>query len=127
MKENEPPALRVFLNSEIVFTSNGKWLHPLFELEDFLRQSGLRPEELYLEDKIIGRGAAFLIVFLRIQRIHARLLSELGREVFQSFKVTHTWDELVPAIACKTEEILRNVGDPKEAYELLKARAARPV
>ena len=44
-----------------VFTSTGKWLHPLFELEDYLVEHGLEPGNLILQDKIIGKAAALLI------------------------------------------------------------------
>ena len=36
-----PPSLELYLGSRMVFSSTGKWLHPLFELEDFLADSGL--------------------------------------------------------------------------------------
>ncbi len=48
--------LQVYRGEVLVFSSNGKWLHPLFDLEDFLAGSGRDAGDLLLRDKLIGRG-----------------------------------------------------------------------
>ena len=116
-------SLLVYQDGSLVFSSDKKWLHPLFELEEFLAANPLDPATLFLEDKIIGRGAAFLIVRLGIRKIHARLLSKRGKQVFEERKIEHTWDDLVEKIECMTEDILADVKLPDTAYEILKERA----
>ncbi|HSW38817.1 MAG TPA: DUF1893 domain-containing protein [Acidobacteriota bacterium] len=115
-------SLRAYENGLLVFSSAGKWLHPLFEFEDFLRTGGPDPAGLFLHDRIVGRGAAYLTVRLGIRRSHAGLLSERGREVFLRFGVTSTHDELVERIDCMTEELLAAVDDVETAYAILAER-----
>ena len=59
--EGKKTTLTVFRNGTPIFTSNGTWLHPLFELEDYLAAHSFQPENLILQDKIIGKAAALLI------------------------------------------------------------------
>ncbi len=111
-----------------VFTSDAKWLHPIFELEAFLlsaagRSAGLTAAALDVDDKIVGRAAALLLVYLGVGSVHARLLSEHGREVLEAHGVRYSYDELVERISCKTETLLIGVTDPATAHRLLQARA----
>src|ERR671933_2627563 len=46
------PTLTVFRNGTPIFTSSSKWLHPLFELEAYLADHAVLPENLILQDKI---------------------------------------------------------------------------
>jgi hypothetical protein len=111
----------------IVFTSAGHWLHPLFELGDFLATAGLEVAATELRDKVVGRGSAFLIVRLGIRRVHAVLLSRLGRDVLDRAGVALTWDTLVDRIDCATEGLLEGVSDTDEAYRIICARRAAAI
>lgn len=119
------PSLEVFSDGLQVFASDGKWLHPLFELEDFLAASPLARATLSLRDRIVGKAAALLIARLGIRRVHAGLLSRLGLEVFEAQGVKVSWGQLVERIACQTESALAEVQDPEAAYALLRKRAGR--
>jgi len=119
------PSLQVFLKDDPIFTHNGKWLHPLFALEDFLKQKKHTAADLYLKDSIIGKAAAILICRLGIRRIHGKLMSELAAEYLRSQKAEFSWDSLVPRIQCQTEEVLAGVDDTEEAYTELSRRAGR--
>jgi zinc transport system ATP-binding protein len=122
--ENEP-TLTVFHDETPIFTSYGKWLHPLFELEDFLADHPVQPEHLLLQDKIIGKAAALLIHRLGFRTVKAGILSSLGEVVFQRHGIAYTYEQLVDRIHCQTEELLAEVEDSEEAYLLLKVRAGR--
>jgi len=61
MMDRQPLTLTVLHEGTPIFTSFGKWLHPLFELEDYLAEHAFQPENLILQDKIIGKAAALLI------------------------------------------------------------------
>lgn len=109
-----------------LFTSRGKWLHPLFELEDYLcRRKDLKLENLLLEDKIIGKAAAVLAVRLGIRKIKAHLISELGKKYLEEKGINLSYINITDRIACRTEEILLEVSDPEEAYRELSKRAGR--
>jgi hypothetical protein len=117
-------SLELVIDSRVVFRSAGTWLHPLFELERFLTEHGMDAANGEVSDKVVGRGSAFLIVRLGIRRVHAVLLSRLGKDVLDRAGAATTWDRLVDEIECKTESILRHETDPEAAYAILKERAA---
>jgi hypothetical protein len=117
-------SLELRVRDRIVFTSAGRWLHPLFELGDFLATTGVEMAATELHDKVVGRGSAFLIVRLGIRRAHAVLLSRLGKDVLDRAGVALSWDTLVDRIDCATESLLEGIIDVDEAYRILSARRA---
>ena len=123
MAERED-TLRVYRDGKVIFRSNGAWLHPLFELEDFLLSGDHDRSSLHLEDTVVGKAAAFLIWRLGIPSVKTGILSRLGAEVLETAGIAFKCDELVDRILCQTEQILAAVDDAEQAYEILKARAA---
>lgn len=123
--ESLEPSLVVRRDDEIIFRHTGSWLHPLFDLEKYLEETRIDPEELYLQDKIVGRAAAFLIVDMGFKKVKALTISTPGREVFDNFNIDYEYDTLVDKILCRTEQMLAETSDPLEAREkidqLLKA------
>ena len=117
--------LTVFRNGTPIFTSYGKWLHPLFELEAYLADHAFEPDQLILQDKIIGKAAALLIHRLGFRTVKAGILSRLGKAVLQRYEIAYSYEQLVDRIHCQTEELLSTVEDPEEAYQLVKVRAGR--
>jgi hypothetical protein len=113
-------SLEVFFNDELIFSSDGKWLHPLFELEEFLRQQNYPIGSLTIKDKIVGRAAALLQVKLGLKTVKAVMMSEFGKQVFDHFNIDYEYKNLVPRIECRTEEMLKNEIDPEVAYFILK-------
>jgi hypothetical protein len=115
--------LELSIDGRVVFTSSGKWLHPLFELEQFLagKRVDLRTSEI--RDKIIGRASAFLITRLGIRTVHAGVLSRLGKDVLDRAGASCSWESLVDTIQCRTEGLLRDTTDPEVAYRVLAALA----
>ena len=118
-------SLEFLIDGRPEFTSGGKWLHPLFDLEQFLKEQGVDGSRGEIHDKVVGRGSAFLIVRLGVRTVHAGLLSRLGRDVLDRAGASVSWDTLVDEIACATEGLLRDVTDPEEAYRILALRAKR--
>ena len=119
-----------------IYMSRGKWLHPLFDLLDLLESeprtgSTVDPNprreidaagELFLRDRVIGKAAAFLILRAGIRHAWADLVSDGALAVFAANRASLGGDERVPAIDCMTEELLRDVDDPDQAWTLLSAR-----
>jgi len=120
--------LELFRGEERLFASDGRWLYPLLELEEYLSSSpwpepDLR-EELRVHDKIVGKAAALLLVRLGIRTVHADLLSLLAEAVLRRHGVRLSHRERVPRIACRTEALLAEVEDPEEAYRVVRERIA---
>ncbi len=120
-----PPSIEVFENETRIFSSRGRWLHPLFDLEAVIAADDRDPRKLEARDKIVGRAAALLLVYLRIGRVSAGILSRPARQVLVRFAVPFTFETLVDRIDCQTETLLMEETDPHRAYALLRERAGR--
>ena len=117
--------LALYQGDTVLFRSGGKWLHPLFELEEFLRSSGLDASGLRVRDKIVGKAAALLLVRLGLRHVDAGVLSAPAQAVLERHAVGYRFETLVERIACRTEELLREVDDPQEAYTITRAMAEK--
>lgn len=117
--------LTVSCRDEIIFTHDGHWLHPLFALLDFLDSSDHIPSELFLTDKLIGRGAAVLIHRMGIRRCHGLTVSSKGLSYFKKKSIECTYDSLVEKLDCQTELVLSDELSSEEAYVELSRRAGR--
>ena len=122
---DRPETLRVSQAGQTIFSSNGKWLHPLFDLGDHLGGLDCDPATLCLEDSVVGKAAAFLVWRLGIRTIKAGVLSRRAQAVLESAGIDYRYDELVDRILCQTEDLLAAVTDPEEAHRILRERAGR--
>lgn len=118
-------SLVVSYNDQVIFTSDQHWLHPLFEFEDFLKKTDISPGNMFLQDKIAGKAAASLIVYLGIRRCHIELLSERAIPVFQANGIEFSFDTLVEQIQCRTEDLITDEMTLAESYLFLRKRAGR--
>jgi hypothetical protein len=118
-----------------LYISAGKWLHPLFEMIDLLEADGpaIRSDaratlasagDLFLRDRIIGRGAAFLILRAGIRNAWADVVSDGAMALFEAEGASLGGGEQVAAIACRTEPLLHDVDDTDLAWDLLRERRA---
>jgi len=111
--------LEVYLTEKLIFHSDGKWLHPLLELDKFLSNKDYDRSLLLVKDKIVGRAAAMVLIHLRIQNVKAGIMSKPGIDVFKKHQVNYEYEKIVDRIQCRTEEMLKNEIDPNSAYELI--------
>lgn len=117
--------LTVLNNSKIVFTSNKSWLHPLFDLMDFLTPGNIPAEKLFVQDKLIGRGAAVLLAKMGITRCHGKIISKRALPVLDEYRIAYSYDTLVEQLECKTEIVLTDDMSLQEAFLELSRRAGR--
>jgi hypothetical protein len=117
--------LNVILNEEVVFQSDKGWLHPLFELEEFLKSHPLDMPQADVHDKVIGKAAAMLIARMGAGSVYGDVMSKLGRDVFLQAGIPHTYGTLVARIDCRTEELLLEINDLERAHAMLIERAGR--
>ena len=76
----------------MIFYSDKHWLHPLFELGQFLNNNDYNPAELFVKDKIIGKAAALVLTNLGIKKVKAELMSELGKEVLDRYNIEYDYE-----------------------------------
>jgi zinc transport system ATP-binding protein len=112
-------------NERPIFTSDEHWLYPLFELEQFLLQSKIPVDQLFLKDKIAGKAAASLIVRLGIRNCHIELLSERAIPVFEQYGVSYSHHQLVDHIQCRTEDLISDKMSLEDTYLFLRKRAGK--
>ena len=120
---------QVFKEEQLIFSSQSHWLHPLFELKDFLENHNElscppKREKLFLRDRIIGRAAALMIVRMNIIHCAAPIISERAIPIFEMHHVSVDYDETVSRLPCQTEDILSEITDPLEAWKILEQRAS---
>ena len=117
--------LEVLFENHIIFSSTGKWLYPLFDLEEFLKKENYPAESLVIEDKIVGKASALLIHYLGCKKVKAGILSDPAKEVFEQNSIEYSFIKRVPLISCKTEVLLKDIDDKDTAYMILKERAGK--
>jgi zinc transport system ATP-binding protein len=118
-------SLIVSYRNNTVFTSDSHWLHPLFELHDFLQKERLSAAELFLRDKIAGRAAACMIAYLGITKCHIELVSRRALPVFEKAGIEYSYDSLVEQIDCRTECLIDDGMSVGDAWLFLRKRAGR--
>ncbi|MBR2147344.1 MAG: DUF1893 domain-containing protein [Muribaculaceae bacterium] len=78
-------------------------------------------------DRVIGRGAALLLVLGKVERVYASLISSQAVEVFQEAGIRVDYDKMVPNIInrdgsgiCPVEKLTMSITDPEVAREKIK-------
>ncbi|MBR6233205.1 MAG: DUF1893 domain-containing protein [Erysipelotrichaceae bacterium] len=82
-------------------------------------------------DKLIGKASAMLLVLSGVKNVYTPVLSKAGREVFDKYGVAYEYDTLAEYIVnrkgdgmCPMEMTVKDIDDPKEAFEALKRKLA---
>lgn len=112
-------------NQQVLFSSKGKWLHPLFEAQSFIVEKSLVASSLVLHDRIAGRAAAALAVHIGFCAVRASLMSRLAESVYVRYGVPYWADGIVDRIDCRTEELINDSMHLEEIYSLMLERANR--
>ena len=107
----------------------------------FSYDSGIRPvidrinekedyfKGLEVVDKIIGKASAMLLSLSGVKKVHAIVLSQAGKDIFDKYDVEYSFDELTDYIVnrkgdgmCPMEMTVKDIDDLREAYEALKKK-----
>lgn len=105
---------------QIVYTSFEKGVKPLMKFYN----SQLRHESLYVADKIIGKGAAFLLALISVKALYTPVISESALLLLEKHGIEVKHDKIVPFIKnrtgegrCPIESVVIDVDDPDQALE----------
>ena len=122
-------SLLIYRDGEVVFSSASRGIRPLLDAIDALSREELRGA--VVADKIVGRAAALLIVYMEAAEVHAALISKTAKEVLRRHGLGPHFAREVQAIKgregvaiCPFERLIQGVSDPEEAYEKIKAKMA---
>ena len=78
-------------------------------------------------DKVVGKGAAFLYVLMKVKAVYAVVLSKSAKKVLEENEIEVCCEKLVEAIRnrdntgyCPIESALKGIEDKKEALPVIK-------
>lgn len=121
--------LLIFRKDEVIFTSSGRGVAPLIEAIDTTGKDVLKG--VITADRIVGRAAALLNIYLGAVEVHAMLISSRAKEALQDNSVRFEFWEETDAIKmrdgvvfCPFERLVQGISDPEDAYLKIKAKLA---
>ena len=100
-------------------------------VSDLYRLLTQQPELLHdatIADKVVGRGAAALMILGGVKQLHALTLSEQAKSFLDESNVDYTYGELVTAIInrtgtglCPVEQLTSQCKTPQETLPLIES------
>jgi hypothetical protein len=121
--------LLVFSGGKVVYSSDERGIMPLVDAIDVIGGEGIG--DLITADRIVGKAAAFLNVYLGAREVHAMLISAGAKGLLLERGIPFEFREETDAIKmkdgvifCPFERMVRDVSDPVEAYARIKAKLA---
>ena len=90
--------LEIWQGDKIIFQSGKDGVKGLVE---FIDEYCTKLENLIIFDKIVGRGAALLIVFLKAKEVFTKIISESGKKVLEESNIEFHFKETVSNIMNK--------------------------
>jgi hypothetical protein len=121
--------LLIFREGEVIFSSGGKGVTPLVEAIDTLGRERLRGT--VTADRIVGRAAVLLNIYLGASEVHAMLITTGARRELEERGVSYKFLEETEAIKmrdgviyCPFESMVQGIEDPGEAYRRIKEKLA---
>lgn len=127
----EYTTLCVYNADTLIFSNGGKWLMPLFALEDFFKTYNGATDDLRAHDTAVGKAACVLMSRMGIKKIYADIASVLAENYIaelNAFRIGHdpielSYDTCVRRLLCATEDFLEEMHDSDEMYTHLRLRA----
>lgn len=81
----------------------------------------------FIADRVIGRGAALLIVLGKVKSVYAQVISSPALQILNDANINVDYGSIVPNIInrdgtdlCPVEKLTMTIVDPKVAYERIK-------
>ena len=98
------------------------------ELVDVISQYGVSLQGAALADKVVGKAAMLLAIKAQMASVYANLVSISALETTSKSTISVVYDRVVKTIlnrkkddTCPFEKVVKNIDDPKKAFDSLKA------
>ena len=121
--------LLVYSGGELVFSSDKNGIMPLIDAIDAIGVEGLG--DLVTADRIVGKAAVLLNVYLGAGEVHAMLISTGAKELLSDRGIPFVFREETDAIKlrdgvifCPFERLVQDISDPDVAYVKIRAKLA---
>ncbi|KXA93797.1 hypothetical protein AKJ66_00785 [candidate division MSBL1 archaeon SCGC-AAA259E22] len=121
-------------NLNLVIAKNGKLayktkLSGIKGLLKAIEKLDYKTNEYSAADKIVGRAAALLLIFMNVKKIYAITLSEGGKSVLEKNEIEYKYENIVSEIKniegknmCPFEKLTRDIDNPEKAYLKVKSK-----
>jgi hypothetical protein len=111
---------------KIIFTSFDKGVKPLFDFYNTMKNDTNSEKELYLIDKVIGKGAAYLCILSGIKRIRTEVISKPALKILADNGIDVIYETLTEYISnmkktgiCPVESLSYEYDTPESFYPAL--------
>lgn len=116
-------SLMVYKNGVLIFASSLKGIRPHLEA---INELGPELEGTLMVDKILGRAAAFLMIYSKADEAIAAVVSTPGKMVLEKYGIKCSYQTEVPhikmengVIYCPFESMVQGIEDPVDAYHAI--------
>jgi hypothetical protein len=127
MLEESGQNLLVFRDGEVIFSSDGRGVKPLVEAIEGFGREGL--VGVVTADRVVGRAAALLNVYMGAREVHALIMSSAAKGVLADHGLVfefHVETEAIKTrdgvVFCPFERLVWGVSDPEDAYLRIRAK-----
>ncbi len=118
--EKSGNSLMIYKNGELLFESDLGGIRPHLKA---INEHGDALEGTLMVDKILGRAAAFLVIYSKAAEAITVILSTPGRQVLEANNIKFSYRKEVPhikmengVIFCPFESMVQGIHDPDVAY-----------
>ena len=116
-------SLMVYKNGNLIFESSLKGIRPHLKA---INELGRKLEGSLMVDKILGRAAAFLVIYSKASEAVTAVVSTPGKRVLEKYGFKYSYREEVPHIKmengiiyCPFERMVQGIDDSNEAYRII--------
>jgi hypothetical protein len=121
--ENTGNSLMIYKRGELIFESSLGGIRPHLKA---INELGTELEGTLIVDKILGRAAAFLVIYSKAAEAITVVVSTPGKIVLEKYGVKFSYQTEVAhikmengVIYCPFERMVQGIEDPLEAYEAI--------
>lgn len=116
-------SLMIYEEGKLIFESDLGGIRPHLKA---INELGKKLEGTLMVDKILGRAAAFLVIYSKAAEAITAVVSSPGKAVLEKYGVKFSYAEEVPhikmkngVIYCPFESMVQGIEDPVEAYHAI--------
>lgn len=109
----------------VILCSKEKGVMPLYS---FIQTEGVSKKPLLMADKIVGKAAAYLALYVGVEYLYTHKISEGGLHILKEHGIKVFYDQVVPYIynrmqigQCPMESSLEGITKVEEAWQILDA------
>ncbi|NLW21728.1 MAG: DUF1893 domain-containing protein [Tissierellia bacterium] len=114
--EEEDLTMVAVRNGELIYKSREKGIKPMYTLAT---KMGNSIEGLSIADRVIGRGAAILCIYVGAKEVHGKLISKMAMDLLKEGNIEYSYDNICNYIKnrdgtdmCPIEKMAMDIEDP---------------